>query len=52
MPMENNETLLNRVKSQKTEVPRRSVIKNLINYSKSLEVFKDRYNQVFLFVNN
>lgn len=50
--MEKSATIFRKNKSVKSSLPRRSIIDNLINYSKSLEVMQRHTDKTFLFSNN
>jgi len=49
--MEKNLTIFKPTKTTKTELPRKNIIDTLLNYSKSVEVVKNRFG-VFVLVNN
>ncbi len=49
--MEKNLTIFKRTKTTKTELPRKNIIDALLNYSKSVEVVKNKFG-VFVLVNN
>ena len=49
--MEKNLTILKTTKTTKIELPRKYVIDTLLNYSKSVEIVKNRVGG-FLLVNN
>lgn len=51
-PMEKNNTLLKKIKISKGEFPRKFVIDNLLNYSKSLDVIKTSFGSNFVFSQN
>lgn len=51
LPMEKNLTIFKRTKTTKTELPRKNIIDALLNYSKSVEVVKNKFG-VFVLVNN
>lgn len=51
LPMEKNLTIFKPTKTTKTELPRKNIIDTLLNYSKSVEVVKNRFG-VFVLVNN
>ncbi len=53
--MDKNDTLVKPAKKLKTtrlEKPRTSVIENILNYSKSLDVIQSPFVGSFVFVNN
>lgn len=50
--MEKSSTLLQEKKTMKAERPRRSVIRNLLNYSQSLQVIPSTLGVSFLLINN
>ncbi len=52
MPMENTDTIFKRKKSTKRTSPRKFVINNLMNYSKSLTVGVLSLGKSFVIVNN
>jgi hypothetical protein len=49
--MEKNITILKPTKTTKIELPRKYIIDALLNYSKSVEIVKNRFGG-FLLVNN
>ena len=52
MPMEKNATIFKKIKTAKPELPRKSVIDNLVNYSRSLQIIRNPFGNSFIFQNN
>jgi len=50
--MENKCTLLKKAKTVKIERPKKSLIDNLLNYSKSIEIITNPFGGVFIVSNN
>jgi lipid-binding SYLF domain-containing protein len=50
--MDNRATNLKKIKTNKVEIPRQSIIKALLNYSKSIQIIGNSFSTPFVFLNN
>jgi hypothetical protein len=50
--MEKSATIFRKIKSSKSSSPRKSIIDNLISYSKSLDVIHEHQVKTLLYSNN
>lgn len=50
--MKKNFTLLKKIKTTKSELPRKFIINNLMNYSKSLQTIPNPFGGSFVLSNN
>ena len=50
--MNKDATLLKRIKTVKVEQPHKSVIDNILSYSKSIEIITNPFGGVFIVSNN
>lgn len=50
--MERNTIILKKIKTAKSEIPRKSIIQNLMNYSRSLQTVQNPFGNSFIFPNN
>ncbi len=50
--MEKNDTILKKIKSVKYELPRKFIIENLINYSRSIDTVYNPYGDNFVLSQN